>query len=129
MWSIQLGDCEVYDKSAKLIYCSNGKRTQSFCKDGKMFEEDKYPSLFESNPFEKGIKHNEGLTWRSPSLGENEIGFLYERNRNLEKVSEPENKYELINSLFEISKENTISYDFDIVKTAKDKLKKLLESL
>lgn len=127
MWSIQLGDCEVYDKSAKLIYCSNGKRTQSFCKDGKMFEEDKYPSLFESNPFEKEIKHNEGLTWRSPSLGESETGFPCERNKTLEKVSEPENKAEMINALCSVL--DCPPLKASVKDIAKDKLQKLLESL
>jgi hypothetical protein len=59
VWSIQLGDCGVYDKSAKLIYCSNGKRTQSYVKDGKKFEEDECQSLFESNPFYRSVDTNE----------------------------------------------------------------------
>lgn len=113
VWSIQLGDCNVYDKSAKLIYCSNGKRTQSYVKDGKKFEEDECQSLFESNPFYRSVDTNETI---EPKLV---------RQKNDGCV---ENKAELINALYIVAnaKDSTL---FTSRKIAQDKLQKLLESL
>lgn len=117
VWSIQLGECDVYYKSAKLIYCGNGKRTQSYVKDGKMFEEDKCQSLFESNPFDQSVKANE--------MVDNE--FRQFHFMPLETVSQPENKAELINALMRVFECQFL--EEETREVSETKLQKLLESL
>ncbi len=101
-WSIQLGDCIVYEKFDTLYTCT-GERNRKFdyYKNGRAHGGDLYPSLFLSNPFE------------NQSVNSNEM---------------VENKAELILALFEIMKpswESTKSFK----QIAESKLRKLLESI
>jgi len=104
VWSIQLGNCEVYDKSASLIRCTNGGRVFSYYLKGNASDMDANPSLFESNPFEPKLVQESKNGWIEPK----------------------ENKAEMINVLRLIYKD---CFDTDIKIIAKDKLQKLLESL
>lgn len=114
-WSIQLGDCEVVEYYGNteypyLLRCTKGRQSlyhESF----KHNKNDAYPSLFESNPFERSVDTNETI---EPKLV---------RQQNDGWV---DNKAELINALCNvIAKTPDNSFD-DIVK---EKLFKLLESL
>lgn len=103
-WSIQLGDCVVVDTNI----------------------DDEYPIMCKSLSGENQSFYT--IDGKFSYDGDDFYPSLFELNPFESKLVQ-ENKAELINYLFEISKANTISYEFDIVKTAKEKLKKLLESL
>lgn len=105
VWSIQLGDCvvdKIYENTEfpYAIINSNGIRA-IYHESKKYLKSDVCQSIFESNPFEpKLVQENE----------------------------QKENKAELINALFNIA-----NVDWDtkggLVKMAREKLHKLLESL
>lgn len=143
VWSIQLGDCEVLeiitDTQYPIVCQDRNGNMQEYKLNGNFDNEDFHPSLFESNPFEKSNNNKKGLTWRSPGLGENETGFLCERNKSIDFINleEPkENKADLINALingFSAHLADKYNNPDDRITTINDlvyeKLKKLLESI
>ena len=115
VWSIQLGECVmeiIYDNFTYPIICRNIEgKSCSYTSDGYMTENDAYPSLFESNPFERSVDTNETI---EPKLV---------RQQNDVWV---ESKAETINALCNICNVFTAG---KIRTIAVDKLQKLLESL
>ena len=52
LWSIQLGECEVYERKDGIIFCK-GKcnyNKAAYNYEGKYYPKDKLPSLFFSKP-------------------------------------------------------------------------------
>ena len=99
VWTIQSGDCQLVEIDNNSQYCFITEN-----KDGRGHCYDKFGRY--------GDEHF------SPSL--------FESNPFEKKVSEPENKAELINALSNVYLNAT---DIDIKSIARTKLKKLLESL
>jgi len=131
-WSIQMGDCSVVISQEEspqngspykyIVRSIDSGEENVYRYDFKKNEADFYPSLFESNPFEKNEKANLD--------GVREIYGLKET------VSQPENKAELVEVLLNgFSKHLADKYNNpdDRITTINDlvyeKLKKLLESL
>jgi len=108
-WSIQLGDCMVYEidkDSGYPIRCKNTHGSDdSYTIDGKRHINDSNPSLFESNPFKRSVDTNETI--------EPKLGCV-------------ENKAELINALVNIYQECS---NTELKKISETKLQKLLESI
>lgn len=113
--SIQLGYCEVVEVRKGDMYpiiCENNESIKKYYTiDGYHWKGDKFPSLFESNPFERSVDANEPI---EPKLV---------RQQNDGWV---ENKAELINALV-----NLINSDMseNLDNIAETKLQKLLESI
>ena len=115
VWSIQLGECVmeiIYDNFTYPIICRNIEGKSCSCtSDGYITEKEAYPSLFESNPFERSVDTNETI---EPKLV---------RKQNDGWV---ESKAEMINALLEVSKSSPVNSIRDI---AHNKLIVILESL
>lgn len=118
VWSIQLGDCVVVDNNVDELFpimCKSliSDNSSFYTLDGKFSydSEDYYPSLFDSNPFERSVDTNETI---EPKLV---------RQQNDGWV---ENKAELIKILYSIYME---SKEIELREIAKDKLQKVLESI
>lgn len=113
VWTIQSGYCQLMeiDKDAEYCFVTIDKdgRRNCYNKFGKYGDNNANPSLFESNPFEHHVAPND----------------VPERSVDTNKTI---NKAEMINALF-----NVANVDWDtnggLVKIAREKLQKLLESL
>lgn len=115
VWSIQLGDCVVESDSLEYypILCKNKEgMTETYMLNGKSQGLNFYPSLFESNPFERSVDTNETI----------EPQIVRQQNDGL-----VENKAELINALKSVVACEIIRSKVRII--AEDNLQKLLESL
>lgn len=142
-WSIQLGDCSVIiaqEESPQngspykyIVRSINSGEENVYRYDFKKKEEDFYQSLFESNPFEKGIQVTPGrghfkdsLNYFNQYFQGNEIdeNDIYPKTSKGEWVYQ--NKSELINALYNIL---TLKANMDLRIIAEQKLKKLLESI